>query len=205
MKTQIGVARRTRNVDEGGSALASVDESLSAMSRLTSQLLTFGLVDHMRASLKTEPVDLAAIAREVTTDAAPRALDHGVELVLQADAGCWAMATEVLARELLKNLIDNAINYAGAGATATVTVRTKADAAVLTVEDDGTGVAKEDLAALLERFHRGRNAAAAAGSGLGLSIVTEVAKIFGGSVELAPRENGFRVVVTLPPANAPRS
>ncbi len=203
LKTQIGVARRSRDAAEGSSALAGVDANLTAMSRLTNQLLTLGRVDHDRTSLKSEPVDLAAVAREAVSEAAPRGLDHGVELVLQADGTCTVTATAVLAREMLNNLIDNAIYHAGAGATATVSVHGETGRAILAVEDDGSGAAEEDLAALFERFHRGRNAAAT-GSGLGLSIVAEIAKMFDGTAELAAPsgKRGFRVVVTLPLARA---
>ena len=199
MKTQIGVARRTHDAAEGSAALAGVDESLTAMSRLTNQLLTLGRVDHDRGSLQSERVDLAAIARDAVTEAAPRGLDHGVELVLKADGACTVMASAVLAREMVNNLIDNAIRYAGAGATATISAERDGHAAVLTVDDDGVGVGQEELPGLFERFRRGRGAPEG-GSGLGLSIVTEIAQMFDGSVELAAPSTGkgFCVMVRLP-------
>ena len=201
MKTQIGVARRTHNVAEGNSALAGVDENLSAMSRLTSQLLTLGRVDHDRASLRSELVDLSLIARDAVTETAPRALDQGVELVLQIDGPCQVKATAVLARETINNLIDNAIQHAGRGATATVSVRRDAKTVVLAVDDNGAGVAEDDVPALFERFRRGHNAQAN-GSGLGLSIVAEIAQMFDGSAELGTPASGkgFHVIVRLPSA-----
>jgi two-component system sensor histidine kinase TctE len=201
MKTQVGVAQRTRNPEEAKSALNGVDESLSAMSRLTNQLLTLGQVDHDRAALRSERIDLGAIARQAVTEAAPRALDHGIDLVLDADIPCHVLASPVLAREMINNLIDNAIRYAGPGATATVSVSGQSGAALLTVADDGAGVPEDDRPALFERFRRGRNATST-GSGLGLSIVAEIARIFDGSAELiAPASGrGFGVTVRLPPA-----
>ncbi len=206
MKTQIGVARRTHDGDEGRAALVGVDENLTAMSRLTNQLLTLGRVDHDRGALQSERVDLAAVAREALADAMPRALDHGVDLMLQTDAApCEVMATATLLREMLNNLIDNAIQYAGAGATATLAVRCDAGTATLAVEDDGIGVAADELPGLLGRFRRGQNARAS-GSGLGLSIVAEIAQMFDGTVELATPTSGrgFGVTVRLPRA-APQS
>jgi two-component system, OmpR family, sensor histidine kinase TctE len=202
MKTQIGVARRTYDMAEGGAALAGIDENLTAMSRLTNQLLTLGRVDSDRASLRSGRVDLAAVARDAVADAAPRALDRGVDLVLQADRRCEVTASPALAREMINNLIDNAIQYAGTGATATVSVRGDSHAAVLAVDDNGAGVAAEELPELFDRFRRGRNASTA-GSGLGLSIVAEIAKMFDGTVELAAPSGGkgFRVVVQLPLAD----
>jgi two-component system, OmpR family, sensor histidine kinase TctE len=199
MKTQIGFARRTYNRAEGSSALTGVDENLTAMARLTNQLLMLGRVDHDRASLKSELVDLSAIARDAVTEAAPRALDHGVELVLQADSACEVMATAVLAREMVNNLIENTIQHAGAGTTATIAVRRDSDEAVLVVDDNGSGVTEEELPDLFERFGRGRNPRAT-GSGLGLPIVAEIAQMFDGAAGLSAASDGkgFRVVVRLP-------
>jgi len=201
MKTQIGVARRTHDTIEGSLALAGVDENLTAMSRLTNQLLTLGRVDHNRAALQSERVDLTAVARDAVTEAAPRGLDRGVEFVLQADGPCPVMATRTLVREMLNNLIDNAVQYAGTGTTATISVRRDTSAAILAVEDNGAGASADELQELFERFRRGRGAREG-GSGLGLSIVAEIAEMFGGSAELAPLSSGrgFCVVVRLPPA-----
>ena len=199
MKTQVGVARRMHDAAEGSAALTGIDENLTAMSRLTSQLLTLGRVDHDRASLRSECVDLAAIARDAVAEAAPRALDRGVELVLQADGRCEVKASAALVREIVNNLIENVIQYAGGGAAATITVRKDAGTAVLVVDDNGIGVTKEEVPGLFERFRRGRNAPAS-GSGLGLSIVAEIAQMFDGSAELAQPSSGkgFCVVVNLP-------
>jgi signal transduction histidine kinase len=73
---------------------------------------------------------------------------------------------------------------------------------VLAVDDNGAGVPAEELPGLFDRFRRGRNAGAA-GSGLGLSIVAEIAQMFDGAVELAAPSGGkgFHVVVRLPLAD----
>ena len=201
MKTQIGFARRTRDVGEAGAALVEVDENLTAMSRLTNQLLTLGRVDHDRASLQAETVDLSEVARQAVADAAPRALDSGVDIVFETDGPCKVVATAMLAREVAGNLIENAIEYAGTGAIATVSVRRDGQSAVMTIDDDGPGVEERERSKLLDRFRRGHNAPAG-GSGLGLSIVAEIAEMFEGSVEVAapPTGKGFRVVVRLPTA-----
>ena len=199
MKTQIGVARRTRDATESSAALAGVDDNLTAMSRLTNQLLTLGRVDHDRTSLRSECIDLAAIARDAVTEAAPRGLDCGIELVLQVDSPCRVMATEILIRDMINNLIDNVIQHAGSGTTATVSVRRDKSEAILAVDDNGAGASKDELSELFERFRRGRKVRTG-GSGLGLSIVAEIAQMFGGSAEPTPPsgDRGFSIVVRLP-------
>ena len=199
MKTQIGYARRTREPAEVGLALTGVDGSLTAMARLTNQLLTLGRVEHDGVAMQSEVVDAATIARDIVAEAAPRALDAGIDLVLDADQGAPVLATDILVREMLSNLIDNVIAHAGAGATATISIKAGPEITELQIADDGAGVEAADRQGLLERFHRGSNARAG-GSGLGLSIVAEIAGMFGGSVDLPapPEGRGFCVLVRLP-------
>ena len=199
MKTQIGYARRTREATDSALALEAIDGNLSAMSRLTSQLLTLGRVEHGRASLRAETVDLGLVVRAAVAEAAPRALDHGVELALDLAGHCPVTGTTMLVTEMANNLIDNAIRHAGVGAVATVSVRRSGATAMMVVEDDGAGASDDDRASLLERFRRGRNTQSG-GSGLGLSIVAEIAEMFGGTVEIPARAGGrgFCVVVHLP-------
>lgn len=132
-------------------------------------------------------------------EASRRALDDGIELGFETDPGCEISATQLLVQQMIHNLVDNAIRHAGDGATAAFAVRRSVDKVLLRVEDDGRGIDLADRAALLERFHRGRNAAPG-GSGLGLSIVAEIAAALGGSIDFpAPRRGrGFAIVVELP-------
>ncbi len=199
MKTQVGYARRRRQNSEIGAALKEVDGNLTAMARLTNQLLTLGRVEHDQAVLHTEIVNLSEAVQEVVAEAAPHALNNGVELVFECDGVCVVVATATLVREMVSNLIDNAIKYSGAGTVATVSVHRSEKTAVVSIEDNGVGVGDDDRARLFERFGRGRNARSG-GSGLGLSIVAEIAEMFGGSAEIpAPHGGrGFCVVVSLP-------
>ena len=103
----------------------------------------------------------------------------------------------MLLGELLRNLIENAIAYAGQGAEATVGVETGAEGVRLSVADTGPGVAEAKLPALRQRF--GRDRTDKPGAGLGLSIVEEIAALFGGTTEVASDAGrGFRVTISLP-------
>lgn len=86
--------------------------------------------------------------------------------------------------ELVGNLIDNAIRYAGDGAVITVRVAREGDVARLEVIDDGPGIAPEERDAVFERFYRSQATLAIEGTGLGLSIVREIARVHRGAVEL---------------------
>lgn len=200
LKTKVGAARRL----DGSQTLAQVDLDLTAMTRVTKQLLTLGRVEHERARALPGRADLRDCLRSVVSDMAPRALDQGVELVLDAEAPCPVAADALLLREMAVNLIDNAINHGGAGTVATVTARRDGAMAELVVADTGPGVAPAERRHLLDRF--AQDAAARGGSGLGLTIVAEIATLCGGALELPEPEGGrgfiVRVRLPLPPVDA---
>ena len=93
-------------------------------------------------------------------------------------------------RVVLENLITNAIRYAGPGARCRVSAERRDGAVVLTVADDGQGVADEDLPRLFERFYRADRARSSRGTGLGLSIVKHVVTAAGGTVEASGSPGG---------------
>jgi two-component system sensor histidine kinase TctE len=102
----------------------------------------------------------------------------------------------LLLEEAVSNLIDNALRYAGRGARVTVRLRLDGAHACVEIEDNGPGVPVSELPHLGARFHRCPGSPAG-GSGLGLSIVREVATLHGGSAAFA-LDGGLRVTLTLP-------
>jgi two-component system sensor histidine kinase TctE len=106
----------------------------------------------------------------------------------------------LLLEELLGNLIDNAIRYVGHDGEATVRVDQAFGNTVLKVEDNGPGIPEGERAQVLERFQRGTTTAQIPGSGLGLSIVREIAVTHGAELRLETGQGGrgVRVSVTFP-------
>ena len=89
----------------------------------------------------------------------------------------------------LRNLIDNALRYAGGDSRISVFLRRENDDLLLGVGDNGPGVDPDEMPRLVERFYRG-SSATAEGSGLGLTIVQRIAQLHGARLELANREGG---------------
>jgi two-component system sensor histidine kinase TctE len=199
IKTQVNYALRARERSETDLALAEVDSNLTSMARMTSQLLTLGGVDHNRTALQSETIDLSAIAHQVVLEAASRALDAGIEMAFDSDGPAQVAGSDVMLVELVTNLVENVIAHAGPGSEATIAVRKGVRDVILRVEDTGEGASDEDRTGLLQRFRRGKNARPG-GSGLGLSIVSEIVETMGGTIELpVPRAGkGFAVEVRLP-------
>jgi len=175
-----------------------LEKVLSAARRsahLVHQLLQLA---RSEAHVEMQPLDLAALAREVAREWAGRALAQGTDLGYEGDEQRMVQGQPLLLREALNNLIDNALHYAGAGATVTVRVSANPDGwADLVVEDDGPGVAQQHFADLFSRFWRGSDQAG--GCGLGLSIVEEIALRHGGRAVAEPvRPHGLRAGLKLP-------
>ena len=123
------------------------------------------------------------IVRETVASFADRALHAEVEVVVSGGDEVELPVRPRMLRVVVENLVSNAIRYAGAGSTCRVTVSQFADAAVLSVADDGVGVLEDDLGRLFERFYRADTARSSRGTGLGLAIVKHVVTAAGGTVE----------------------
>lgn len=145
--------------------------------------------------------DLSQAAAATADELAGPAGEHGVRLELDLAGPAWVPLTDRMARTVVRNLVENAVKYAGGGATATTRVRTEGDAVVLTVADDGAGIPERHLPHVFERFYRAdpSRSKRLGGTGLGLSIVKHIAERFGGRAQAASREGfGTTVTVTLP-------
>ena len=188
-------------------ALAPTLQRLNAASaraaRLANQLLAVARAEtELRKPDGMELVDLKTIAMAVAREWVPRALAAGVDLGFALDSA-RVICRPVLLEELLANLLHNAIEYAGRSAHVTVRTGVRDGAAFLEIEDNGPGIATADRLRVFERFNRG-SAPRGAGSGLGLSIVRDIALRHAGSVELLDGTDGkgLLVRVRLPMASS---
>jgi two-component system, OmpR family, sensor histidine kinase TctE len=171
--------------------------------RLANQLLSQARAEHERHNTPMERFDLKQIATEAAEEWVARSMDAGVDLGFELESA-HVDGHGFLLREMLANLLDNAINYAGSGARVTIRTGTTAPGrAVLEVEDNGPGIPPQDRERAFERFQRGN--AGGTGSGLGLSIVRDIADHHGARAELldGPGGVGLRVRVTFAPPEAP--
>ncbi len=167
---------------------------------LATQLLTLARAEASHEKVHSvEPLDLEVLARQVSEEWVTRAMTAGIDLGFEGTG--WPLAIDgipLLLRELLKNLVDNAIKYTPRGGKVTVRARAGSEA-VLEVEDNGVGIPEGERARVFERFYRvlGNEAD---GSGLGLPIVKEIADLHRAQVRLEAPENGpgTRVRVVFP-------
>jgi two-component system sensor histidine kinase TctE len=185
MRMQSELALRQLDPEEIHRSLEQLATSSESATRLVNQLLALARAENQpHAGLAFDQLDLAALARETVQDWVQASFAHHIDLGYEPPeqpvqiAGNWLML-----REMLSNLIDNALRYTPAGGSVTVRVRQDGELAILEVEDTGPGIAPAERAHVFERFYRILGSAAP-GSGLGLAIVREIAQQHGAEVEL---------------------
>ncbi|GAC1536255.1 MAG: sensor histidine kinase [Myxococcales bacterium] len=202
LRTQAESALREREPEAVREALAQLRDHSQATSHLASQLLSLARAEPAAdLPVKADLVDLVAVAREACAALVPEALSRKVDLGFEEQGPASMRGQEILVRELIANLVDNALRYAPAG-TITVRVGRPGPGRVsLVVEDDGPGIPPEERGRVFDRFYRIRGTQGD-GAGLGLAIVREIARRHGGTVSLSegPGGRGLRVEVRFPAA-----
>jgi signal transduction histidine kinase len=196
VKTHIQVARLSGGGPDTDKALAHAEEGVRRLHGTIDQLLTLTRLDGPFSFDEGEPADAATIVQGVLEQISPADASR-VEVLTVLDRRAIVRIPASLAMMALRNVLDNALRYSDGKAVA---LRLEVAAATVTfiVEDEGPGLAVEDIGHAAQRFWRkGRGH----GSGLGLSIVDAIVTRHGGSWELARRaRGGLTVRITLPRA-----
>jgi two-component system sensor histidine kinase TctE len=180
---------------------ATVDRAI----RLANQMLAVAKVEQVHGQDAPVAVDLSEVAREVALDMSPLIAERRIDFELLADTPVWTRGHAWMLREMVRNLLHNAVRESPDGGPMSLRVDATPHAARLVLRDSGPGIAESLREHLFEPFHTGHPTS---GSGLGLTICREVCEHSGGSIELVNRlESGRTVgldaVVLLPRVEAP--
>jgi signal transduction histidine kinase len=190
---------KTMSPEDRERFLKKIVGSVGRLQGLVEGLLALASLESATDQMQREAFALHKACREVAEEFDARCRAAGVILELKLEADEASAADPVQARRLIQNLIDNALAHAAGATKISITTQTNLSGAVLEVEDDGAGVAPAEISRLFDRFYRTDKSRRAGGSGLGLSIVRQVAELHGGSVTAAnTRPHGLKVTVTLP-------
>ena len=193
LKAQIELALRESDPERVRHSLAQLYVSADRLSHLVRQLLS--LARNEPGALETvqlHPLDLNAFALEVSMDWVPHAIKRNIDLGFEGTEGepLVIAADRDRLRELINNLVDNAIRYSQPGGRVTVRAgRSDGSHCRLSISDDGPSIPVEERQRIFERFHR-LLGTQEDGSGLGLAIVSEIATLHGARISLEEDVDG---------------
>ncbi|MFA4968487.1 MAG: ATP-binding protein [Sulfuritalea sp.] len=208
LKTQAQVALASVDAAERQHALDQILVGCDRATHLVAQLLTLARLDAQSAD-QMQDVALRPLAEEVLAMSAGEAIERHCDLVL-GDGDAHVRGDATLLQVLLRNLVDNAIRHSG-GSQVEVSIAQHGDRVVLSVGDNGCGIAAGEHEHVLQRFYRGTRVGAgdtatpdSSGSGLGLSIVKRIVELHGGTLDIGPAAvgKGVALLVHLPRAAA---
>lgn len=189
LKTQAELALRERDTAGIEHMMRQIVVSTDRAARLINQLLALARADSDKPAAMSR-LDLNRIALEVAQDWVARAMEKGIDLGFEsAPAPCYVEGNDVLLRELIANLFDNAVSYTRNSGRVTARVLADAQEIILEVEDDGIGIDPAERERVFERFYRVLGTETE-GSGLGLAIVRSIAEAHQGRVVLDASAQG---------------
>ena len=203
-RTQIALSAKATGAPRR-EALDKADAALVRIERVVEQLLLLARIEATGARPTLVPVDVAALAREITADLLPQALRLGKDLGFDGPESLLATTEPVLLGELLRNLVDNALQHCPEGTMVTVHLQHR-DGLRLGVIDTGPSPGAAQLAVLRARLSpSGATDVVRTGTrGLGLHIVAEIARALGAQMTLDPGPDGRGLAIFATLAAAPR-
>lgn len=192
---QADLIEQADSPEERGEAIEALRSGIRRSSHLVSQLLTLARQEP-EAQRHTEVLDLAALVRQVVAGFSPLAESSRIAIDSRLEGGIMIDGEENGLHAAVGNLVDNAIRYTPAGGAVKVTLHGENGRARLEVRDTGPGIPEQDRERVFERFYRvpGGNVT---GSGLGLSIVRQVAERHHAAIEVTAGEGGAGTSITL--------
>jgi two-component system OmpR family sensor kinase len=180
---------RPRDADQARVALESAHHDVVALCKIAEELLMLARLNG-EVHIERQPLDFAALAAEVAATIEPLAASRNIRLQVHAPASPAIVdGSAAHLRRLVINLLDNALKYTPDGGAIEVGVASERGCVILRVADSGPGIDPAELPHIFDRFFRGARAIGD-GSGLGLSLCREIARIHGGEIAAANRPAG---------------
>lgn len=201
LKTQAELARRSNDLEAMREIVEGIAQTTDSTVHLANRLLTLARTEHGALEAELQVLALADVARQVGLELAQEAVAHGIDLSFEGDESVRVDGNALLLHEMISNLVDNAIRYTPSGGKVAIRVSGRA-APLLEVEDSGPGIPAEERQRVFAPFYRAgaAQAANAGGSGLGLSIVRDIAVAHKATLRLddAAGGQGLNIAVQFP-------
>ncbi len=187
----------------GRKYVEAIRRSNGRLRRAVEDMLLVAEIEAERLELQPTATDLAELAAATVEQALPAAAERGVELLLEADARLPLEADAGRLRQVLDNLVSNAVKFTPSGGSVILSARNGNGPITVEVADTGIGIPQDEVGQVFSRFYRASSATnrAIPGTGLGLVIARAIVEGHGGTISLESTEGeGTRVTVTLPPS-----
>jgi signal transduction histidine kinase len=201
LRNQLGVSQLALDMDDAGKeviarAISQVDEILT----LFAAILRISEIESGQIARRFERVDLSELVSEIVESYAPAIEQHGRTRQWQVEPDiAWRLDRNLIAQALV-NLIENGQRHTPSGSTITVTLSRSEETILLSVADDGRGVAELDWPRITKRFVRLDRSRSSSGHGLGLNLVAAVARLHGGELTFSDNMPGLVATIALPGA-----
>jgi len=193
--------RRTRPAEDYKLVLESTLEEIDRMTQIVDELLFLSRTDLGEVVIERLPVRLDALVEDIRRQTGVLGQEQGVQVTVGSVDPATVLGDELRLRELLLNLVDNAVKYSRPGGKVEIALLREGAAARLSVTDQGIGMTPEEMGRIFDRFYRTDAARTHAkkGTGLGLSICKWIAEAHHGRIEVQSQVGeGSRFTVVLP-------
>lgn len=169
--------------------LTRIDSEVDRLAQLVAELIELSRIETGKAELKKEPANLNQLVGEVIAQLSPQVERQNLSISQDCAAGLPSVpADKDRVRQVIANLVHNAIKFTRPGGKITITTKTLEESVVVDIADTGLGIPREDLARVFERFYKGDKARAGEGTGMGLAIAKHVVEAHGGSIWVRSEE-----------------
>ncbi len=198
------ILEEERSPEEYRNALTVIRRQGGRMTRLLGDMLELLRMEYRTDGYARETLDMSELVESVAEDMA-LIQERGISLTFEADAGIRLTANRSLMTRLLTNLIGNAYRYGKENGHISVRLRKNGETIVLSVADDGIGIAPELHEKIFQRFYQAEPSRAGVGSGLGLSMVRQITIMHGGSITVDSVPGRGSVFTVLLPGDEKKS
>jgi two-component system phosphate regulon sensor histidine kinase PhoR len=169
--------------------LNRIDGEVDRLTQLVAELTELSRIETGKAELKLEPVNINDLAEEVTAQLKPQAERQRLSLVKElASELPQVPADRARVRQVIVNLLHNAIKFTDPGGRITVGTRGEGDSVTVAIADTGRGISGEDLPHVFERFYKGDKVRTGEGTGMGLAIAKHIVEAHGGNIRVESQE-----------------
>jgi two-component system phosphate regulon sensor histidine kinase PhoR len=180
--------------------LNRIEAEVDRLTQMVSELTELSRIESGKVELMPEIVDINRLIQEVLDQLAPQAERQNLVLKIRFDAGqLLVKADKERMRQVIINLVHNSIKFSRPGETITAITGKQGNLAVIEIADEGTGISKDDLLHIFERFYKADKSRSGQGTGMGLAIAKHIVQAHGGSISATSEEGrGTTIRFTLP-------